>query len=155
MTQNAFIPQMEPWFGQEESNEINAYLTEGGWMTEFKRTSKFEEQIAAYTKSKHCIVVNNGTISLTLAAMACGIQAGDEVIIPNYTMIASPNSVKMFGAIPVFVDVEPNSLCLDINKVKEAITPKTKAIMLVSSNGRYPDSGIQSFEILCKEYNLI
>ena len=155
MTQNAFIPQMEPWFGQEESNEINAYLTEGGWMTEFKRTSKFEEQIAAYTKSKHCIVVNNGTISLTLAAMACGIQAGDEVIIPNYTMIASPNSVKMFGAIPVFVDVEPNSLCLDINKVKEAITPKTKAIMLVSSNGRYPDSGIQSFEILCKEYNLV
>ena len=135
MTQNAFIPQMEPWFGQEESNEINAYLTEGGWMTEFKRTSKFEEQIAAYTKSKHCIVVNYGTISLTLAAMACGIQAGDEVIIPNYTMIASPYSVKMFGAIPVFVDVEPNSLCLDINKVKEAITPKTKAIMMAHTLG--------------------
>lgn len=155
MSQNTFIPQMEPWFDQAESNEINAYLTEGGWMTEFKRTSKFEDQIASYTNSRHCIVVNNGTISLTLAAIACGIQAGDEVIIPNYTMIASPNSVKMFGAVPVFVDVEPLSLCLDINQVKEAITPKTKAIMLVSSNGRYPATGIKSFELLCKEYNLI
>ncbi|MFY9311372.1 MAG: DegT/DnrJ/EryC1/StrS family aminotransferase [Bacteroidia bacterium] len=152
---NIFIPQMEPWFGQEETNEINTYLSEGGWMTEFKRTSKFEEQIARYTNSKHCIVVNNGTISLTLAAIACGIEAGDEVIIPNYTMIASPNSIKMFGAIPVFVDVEPSTLCLDINKVEQAITVKTKAIMLVTANGRYPDAGIEAFERLCEKYNLI
>ena len=104
-----FIMQMRPWFGEEEKNAVCAYMEEDGFITEFKRTEKFEKMIAEYTKAKHCIVVNNGTVSLTLAAMACGIAAGDEVLVPNYTMIATPNSVKMFGAVPVFVDVEEES----------------------------------------------
>lgn len=149
-----FIMQMQPWFGEEEKQSIRDYLDENGFMTEFKRTEKFEKMIAEYTKSKHCIVVNNGTISLTLAALAIGIQHGDEVIVPNYTMIATPNSVKMIGAVPVFVDVEPETLCLDIELVKKAITPKTKAIMFVSANGRYPKSGIEAFVNLCKEKNI-
>jgi len=154
MKEQKFIPQMEPWFGEEEKRSINEYLDENGWITEFKRTAKFEEMIAAYTGANHCIVVNNGTISLTLAAIACGIQAGDEVIVPNYTMIATPNSVKMFGAVPVFVDVEPETLCLNIEMVKSAITKKTKAIMFVSANGRYPASGITQFERLAEENNI-
>lgn len=80
--------------------------------------------------AKHCIVVNNGTISLTLAAMAVGV----EVIVPNYTMIATPNSV--------FVDVEPETLCLDIEKCDYACFCKWK-------------SGIKAFEDLCKEKNII
>ena len=150
-----FIPQMEPWFGEEEKKSICEYMDEGGWVTEFKRTTTFENMIAEYTGAKHCIVVNNGTISLTLAALACGIKHGDNVIIPNYSMIATPNSVKMFGAKPIFVDVEPETLCLDINLVRKAITSKTKAIMLVTANGRYPKSGIESFIQLCNEHNLI
>ena len=150
-----FIPQMEPWFCEEEKKAICGYMDEGGWITEFKRTQKFEEMIAEYTGAKHCIVVNNGTISLTLAALACGIKAGDEVIIPNFTMIASPNSVKMFGAVPVFVDVEIDTLCLDLEKVKNAISENTKAIMLVTANGRYPKTGIDSFVEFAKEKNLI
>ncbi|AXX91781.1 aminotransferase, DegT/DnrJ/EryC1/StrS family [Malaciobacter molluscorum LMG 25693] len=150
-----FIMQMQPWFAEEEKKAICEYMDEGGFLTEFKRTEKFEQMIAEYTGAKHSIVVNNGTISLTLAAMAVGIEAGDEVIVPNYTMIATPNSVKMFDAVPVFVDVEPETLCLDIEKVKNAITAKTKAIMLVSANGRYPKSGIKAFEDLCKEKNII
>lgn len=145
---------MEPWFGEEEKKAINDYMEEGGWLTEFKRTAKFEEMIAEYTGAKYCIVVNNGTISLTLAALACGIEVGDEVIVPNFTMIASPNSVKMIGAKPVFVDVEPETLCLDIKKAEAAITTKTKAIMLVLANGRYPKCGIDAFVELCKKYNL-
>ncbi len=86
--------------------------------------------------------------------MAIGVEAGDEVIVPNYTMIATPNSVKMFGN-TVFVDVEPQTLCLDIEKVKNSITHKTKAIILVSANGRYPKSGIKAFEDLCKEKNIM
>jgi perosamine synthetase len=150
-----FIMQMRPLFGEEEKKAICEYMDEDGFITEFKRTELFEKMIAEFTGAKHCIVVNNGTISLTLAAMAAGIQAGDEVIVPNYTMIATPNSVKMFGAVPVFVDVEPDTLCLDINLVRKAITPKTKAIMLVSSNGRYPAVGIEAFETLAKEHNLV
>jgi len=152
---NAFIPQIEPWFGEEERKAMDQYLAQGGWITEFKQTEAFENAIASYTGAKHCIVVNNGTISLTLAAMAAGIKAGDEVIIPNFTMIATPNSIKMFGAVPIFVDVEEETLCLDINLVEKAISPKTKAIMFVNANGRYPKSGIDSFQQLCNKYNLI
>lgn len=150
-----FIMQMKPWFEKEEKQAICEYMEEDGFITEFKRTEKFEQMIADYTGAKHCIVVNNGTISLTLAAMAVGIKAGDEVLVPNYTMIATPNSVKMFGAKPVFVDVELETLCMDIKKAEAAITNKTKAIMLVSANGRYPKSGIKAYEELCKKYNLI
>ena len=149
-----FIPQMEPWFDEREKKAINDYMEEGGWLTEFQRTAKFEQMIADYTGAKYCVVVNNGTISLTLATMACGIEAGDEVIVPNYTMIATPNSVKMFGAKPVFVDVEPETLCLDIEKAEAAITPKTKAIILVLANGRYPKHGINAYVELCKKHNL-
>lgn len=150
-----FIPQMEPWFGAEEKKAICDYMDEGGWITEFKRTQKFEEMIAQYIGAKHCILVNNGTVSLTLAAIACGIVHGDEVIVPNYTMIATPNSIKMIGAVPVFVDVEIETLCLDINLVEKAITHKTKAIMLVTANGRYPKAGINAFVEMCQKYNLI
>jgi perosamine synthetase len=152
---NNVIMQMRPLFGEEEKRAICEYMDEDGFITEFKRTAQFERMIAEYTGAKHCVVVNNGTISLTLAAMAVGLEAGDEVIVPNYTMIATPNSVKMFGAVPIFVDVEPETLCLDIEKVKQAITPKTRAIMLVSANGRYPKAGITSFETLAHERNLV
>lgn len=146
-----FIMQMRPWFGDEEKKALSEYMDEGGFLTEFKRTELFENMIAEYTGAKHCIAVNNGTISLTLAAMAVGVEAGDEVVVPNYTMIATPNSVRMFGAEPVFVDVEPDTLCLSYDGVVSAISERTKAIMLVSANGRYPSSGVEPFEKLANE----
>jgi perosamine synthetase len=88
-------------------------------------------------------------------AIAAGLKADDEVIVPNYTMIATPNSIKLFGGIPVFVDVEKDTLCMDLNSVKKAITPKTKAILFMNANGRYPNSGIDTFIELCKKHNLI
>ena len=149
------IPQMEPWFGEEEASAVCNYMRSGGWLMEHRKTREFESMIAAYTGAAHCIVTNNGTISLTLAALACGLQAGDDVIVPNYTMIASANSVFMFGANPIFVDVEPETLCLDIDKTKAALTPKTRAIMLVTPNGRYPKAGIEPFVRLAEERGLI
>jgi len=149
------IPQMEPWFGEEERSAISDYMSEGGWITEFRKTAEFEQLISEFTGAEHCIVVNNGTISLTLAAMACGIEPGDEVLVPDYTMIASPNSLRMFGAMPKFVDVEIDTLCLDINRGREAITENTRAIMLVTANGRYPSCGIEAFEELCSEHGLL
>tara|TARA_Y200000002_G_scaffold377651_1_gene383614 strand:- start:13315 stop:14406 length:1092 start_codon:yes stop_codon:yes gene_type:complete len=150
-----FIMQMRPLFGKEEKRAIAEYMDEDGFITEYKRTERFESMIAEFTGAKHCIVVNNGTISLTLSALASGIEQGDEVIVPNYTMVATPNSVKMFGASPIFVDVESDTLCLNIDLVRQAITSKTKAIMLVAANGRYPQSGIESFELLAKQKGLI
>ncbi|TQR60217.1 aminotransferase [Campylobacter troglodytis] len=146
--------QMRPWFEDEEKRALNEYMSEDGFLTEFKNTAKFEGMIAEFTGAKHCIVVNNGTISLTLAALAAEVRANDEVIVPNYTMIATPNSVQFFGARPVFVDVERDTLCMDLERAKEAITPRTRAIMLVSANGRYPKCTIEAFVELCKEKNI-
>jgi perosamine synthetase len=149
-----FILQMEPCFGEEEKQAVVDYMDAGGWFTEFKKTQQFEAMIAEFTGAKHCIIVNNGTISLTLAALALGIKAGDEVIVPNYTMIATPNSLKLIGAEPVFVDVEPETLCIDINELEKKITSKTKAIILVAANGRFPDYGIDALLSLIKKYDL-
>jgi perosamine synthetase len=154
-TKRMTIPQMEPWFGEEETTAVSEYMRSGGWLMEFNKTREFESMIAVYTGAAHCVVTNNGTISLTLAALACGIQGGDDVIVPNYTMIASPNSVVMFGANPIFVDVEPETLCLDIERTRAALGPKTRAIMLVTANGRYPKAGIEPFVRLAEERGLI
>ena len=133
------INQMEPWIGEEEKHAMMEYLNSGGWLTEFRKTREFEQMIADYVGSKYASVVNNGTISLVIALMALGIERGDEVIVPDYTMIASANAVVLVGAKPVLVDIDQTNLCLDLDLVEEAITPKTKAIILVTINGRYPE----------------
>ena len=148
------IPQMEPWLGEEEAAAVNDYMRSGGWLMEHDKTRKFESIIADYTGASHCIVTVNGTVSLTLAALACDVKAGDEVIVPNYTMIATANSALLLGARPIFVDVEPETLCLDINQTEAALTTKTRAIMLVTANGRYPKAGIEAFVDLADRYGL-
>jgi len=149
------IPQIEPWFGEEEATAVATYMRTGGWITEFDKTREFEEAIAAFIGAKHCIVTNNGTVSLTLAALATGITAGDEVIVPNYSMIATPNAFLMIGAGPVFVDVEAATLCLDIQKTRAAITSRTRAIVLVAPNGRFPSAGVEPFVELASKKGLI
>ena len=150
-----FIPQMIPWFGDEEANAMDAYMRSGGFLMEFKQTQEFEQRIAEYTGAKHAIVVNNGTISLTMAGIVCGLTAGDDVLVPNYTMIATPNSIKMIGCNPVFVDVCEKTLCMDLENAKKSITPKTKAIMLVNANGRYPKEGIDEWVKFASDNNLV
>lgn len=149
------IPQMIPFFDEEETRAVTEYMQSGGFITEFRKTEEFEALIASYVGSKHAIVVNNGTVSLILMLMALDIGRGDEVIVPNYTMIATPNSVTAVGAKPVFVDVEPSTLCMDLNAIKQSISKNTKAIMLVSANGRYPEYDIESLLTLCSERGII
>lgn len=154
MVGNEFINQMEPWFGIEEQDALNAYMGEGGWITEFKKTFEFQDLIKEYTGAKHCFVVNNGTISLTLMAMAAGLLAGDEVLVPNYSMIATPNSVKLFGAEPKFVDVDRQTLCISLEEIKSHVTEKTRAVFLMNANGRYP-AEIDEIVSFCNNNNLI
>ena len=148
-----FILQMEPSFGKEERIALNEYMKAGGWVTEFKKTREFENIIAKYTGSRFCSVVANGTISLILALQACEIKPGDEVIVPDYTMVATPNSAEIIGAKAVFVDIDRRDLCMDFNKMEEAVTRKTKAVILVTINGRYPEN-IEKFVSFCKQKSL-
>jgi perosamine synthetase len=140
-----YIPQYEPSFDYSEAKALYDYMNSGGWVTEFKKTKVFEDLIADYTGAKYAFAVNNGTVAITLAAMACGIVPGNKVLVPNYTMIATPNSLRLFGAIPVFVDVEPSTLCMDIDKAKEKLDSDVKGVIFVPANGRYPEKGIEEF----------
>jgi perosamine synthetase len=147
------IRQMEPSFGEEERNRLNDYMLSGGWITEFRKTREFETMLAEYTGAKYCSVVANGTVSLSIALMACGIIVGDEVLVPDYTMVATPNSAELIGAKAVFVDIDRKNLCMDFEAMKKAVTPKTRAVMLVSINGRFPED-IDAFVSFCKERKL-
>ena len=144
-----FINQIEPVYGKEEIEAMNSYLKSGGWLTEFKKTREFEQMIADFTGAKYCSIVANGTVSLFVALRALGVGPGDEVIVPDITMAASPNAVILAGAKVVFVDIEEDSLCLDVAKTKKAITKRTKAVMHVSLNGRAGELG--KLKKLCRE----
>jgi len=146
------INQMEPWLGKEEQDAVLEYLKSGGWLTEFKKSRDFEKAIADYTGAKYVSVVANGTLSLVAALLALNLSRDDEVIVPNYTMIASANAVILAGLKPVLVDIDKKNLCLNLEDVKKVITPKTKAVMIVSINGRAPN--MQEFADFCKQNNL-
>lgn len=130
---------MQPWIGKEEQKAVSLYLKSGGWLTEFDETRKLEEMIAGFTGTKHACMVSNGTVSLFIALQALEIGQGDEVLVPNYTMIASANAVILGGAKPVLVDINKDNLCIDLNLAKKALTNKTKALMFVGINGRSPN----------------
>jgi len=144
---------MEPWIGQEERDAVLKYMESGGWLTEYKYTRQFESMIADYVGARYASVVCNGTISLLAALLAAGIRMGDEVIVPDFTMIASANSVIWAGGTPVLVDVDEKSLCLDLEKAEKAITKKTKAIVFVSLNGRA--ANMEALLDLCRKHGLI
>jgi perosamine synthetase len=146
------INQMEPWLSEEEKEAMIQYLNSGGWLTEFKKTREFEQLIANYVGCRYASAVNNGTVSLIIALIALGIGGEDEVIVPDYTMIASANAIVLTGARPVLVDIDAKNLCLDLNLTEKAVTPRTKAIMLVTINGRCPN--MEEVLALASKYNL-
>jgi perosamine synthetase len=130
----SLILQSRPYFNNQEADAVYKYMKEDNFFTEFKYTSELETALAKYTNSKYCIMVNNGTVSLILALMALDIGIGCDVIVPNYTMIASINAIKMVGANPIIIDVNFNTFTIDLITIKKHLTSNTKAIMHVSLN---------------------
>jgi perosamine synthetase len=154
MSKNKIIPQMQPHITQFDKNMLIEYINSDAWYTEHEVTKKFELDVASFTKVKHAIAVNNGTVSLSIILLALGLKEGDEYIVPNYTMIATANSGVILGAKPIFCDVELPSLYLDLEQVESKITKKTKAIIVVNANGRYPSYKIEDLLSLCDKYNI-
>ena len=101
--------------------------------------AELEDKLAAYCGAKHCIGVANGTDALQIALMALGVGAGDEVITPGFTYIATAETVALIGAKPVYVDIVEQTYNLDPAKLEAAITPRTKAIVPVSLYGQCAD----------------
>jgi len=133
------IPQMEPWYGEEEAEALAAYMRSGGWGTEFRQTEHFEAMLRVFTEAQDCVATTSGTAALILALFACDIGPGDEVIVPDLTMIATANAVRFAGAKTVFADVDPETLNLDIDNAMASVTTRTRAIIHVSLNGRSND----------------
>ena len=100
---------------------------------------ELETALAAYAGTKHCITVASGTEALLIALMALDLQPGDEVITTPFTFAATAETIVLLGGVPVFVDIEPDSLNLDATLIEAAVTPRTKAIMPVSLYGQVCD----------------
>jgi len=124
-----------PQWGEEEAQRIQAVLESGEWGGFNPVVREFEETWAKRHQAKYCVSAVNGTLTLEAALRVVGVGYGDEVIVPPYTFIATANAVRLVGATPVFADVEADTYNFDIDRVAEAISPKTKAIIPVHFAG--------------------
>jgi perosamine synthetase len=131
MKNNKFIPVCEPLLAGNELKYITDAVASGWISSSGSYLQKFEQAFAEYCGVKYGAGVCNGTVALHLALAALGIKEGDEVIIPDFTMIASAFAVCYTGAKPVFVDADKETWNIDVNKIEERITDRTKAIMPV------------------------
>ena len=145
-----------PAWPQYDQNERQALLdvleSETWWRTPGTRTRAFEEAFAAYHQAKHGIAVTNGTAAIEVALAALGVGLGDEVIIPDYTFVATASAVLMHGALPVLVDIDTATYNIDPARVEAAITPRTKAIIAVHIAG-YP-ADMPALKTIADRHNL-
>ena len=138
-----------------DEDDINSVVKvlKGDYLTTGPIVSEFENSVAKYVGTKYAVAVSNGTAALHMACYAAGISEGDEVLVPAITFAASSNCVLYCGGKPVFIDIDPKSYNIDINKIKEKITSKTKAIIPVDFAGQSVD--MDSILKIAEEYNLI
>jgi len=137
-------------------NAINAVIQQTldrGAFAADQAVAGFEEEFAQYCGVRHCVCVSSGTSALHLAMIASGVQAGDQVITVPFTFIATAWAISYVGAIPVFVDVEPNTCTLDVDKIARAIGPKTRAILPVHLYGQMAD--MKPIRDICDRHGLM
>lgn len=130
----AMIPVARPFLGEEEERAVVEALR-SGWITQGPRVAQFESEFSNYIGCDHSVAVSSCTTALHLALVALNIGAGDEVICPSLSFIATANSIAYVGATPVFCDIDPVTYNLDPARIEEAITPRTKAILVVHQIG--------------------
>ncbi len=137
---------------RDEINESVKNVLDSNWFIMGKELEAFEEEYAQFCGAKHCIGVGNGLDALHIILKAYGIGAGDEVIVPANTFIATALAVSYCGATPVLVDADENTYNIHATKIEEKITDKTKAIMAVHLYGRVAD--IEKIYQVAEKYNL-
>ena len=129
-----------PVFGEPEERRLLAVLRSGKWgRLDGDEVAEFERRFAAFQGAGFGLASVNGTTTLRIALLAAGIEAGDEVIVPPYTFIATAEAVIEVNAVPVFVDIEPDTYNLDARRIAEAVTDRTRAIIPVHLGGLCAD----------------
>jgi 8-amino-3,8-dideoxy-alpha-D-manno-octulosonate transaminase len=147
-------------FGNEERKEVNDVLESGvlmrygfdGMRNGHWKAKEFETAFATRMDTEYCQLVSSGTSALTVALAAAGVGAGDEVIMPTFTFVASFESIMALGAVPVLVDID-DTLTLDPAAVEKAITSKTKCIMPVHMCGSMAD--LAALKRICNKHKLL
>jgi dTDP-4-amino-4,6-dideoxygalactose transaminase len=144
-----------PWpqYDETERQALLAVLeSRMWWRTPGTQTLAFEQEFAAFQDAKYAIAVTNGTAALEIAMATLGIGTGDEVIVPDFTFVATASAVLSVGALPVLVDVTPDTYCVDPVLVEQAITPRTKAVIAVHMGGHPAD--LDALSEICQQYHL-
>jgi len=134
-----------PQFDDAERKALSEVLeSRVWWRTPGTRTLAFEREFANFHGAKHAIAVTNGTAALEVTMSALGVGPGDEVIVPDFTFVATASAVLYAGALPVTVDVSPDTYCIDPQLAEAAVTPRTKAIVAVHMGGHPADLDVLS-----------
>jgi dTDP-4-amino-4,6-dideoxygalactose transaminase len=135
-----------------EEEEAAAAAIRSGWITQGPKVAEFERAVADYCGAAHAVAVSNCTTALHLALLVAGVGAGDEVICPSMSFIATCNSIRHAGATPVFAEVNPRTFNLDPDAAEAAVTPRTKAILVVHQIGLPAE--LDRFYALAKQRDL-
>lgn len=142
-----------PFITEDDKRAVMEVLDHGLNSADTPQINALQEEWAEYVGVKYCLATNSGTAALHMSVAGAGIGPGDEVLVPAYTFVATGTAVMHHNAIPVFVDVEPETWNIDPGKIESAITPYTKAIMPVHLNG-YP-ADMDEINAIAKKHNLV
>lgn len=133
-TSQRTIPVAKPFFAAEEE-ELVLEVLRSGWVSQGPRVAEFERKFADYVGAADAVAVSSCTTAIHLALVAAGIGSGDEVLCPSFSFIATANAIVHAGGTPVFVDIDETTYNIDPNCIEAAITPRTKAILVVHQIG--------------------
>ncbi len=146
------IPVFKPSLDSKEINAVSQVL-KSGWIGNGPKTKEFERNFLSFIDSKYGVAVNSATAAIHLAVLSSRIKEGDEVITPSLTFVATNHPILMQKAVPVFCDIDYDTLCSDPKDIEKKITPKTKAIIVVHYGGHPVD--LDPIVRLCKDRKLI
>jgi len=130
-----------PIYDKSEINALLDVIKSRNWWGGFpgdhqgENVWRFQEEFAGFQEAKHCVAVCNGTVAIESVLMALNVGMGDEVIVSDYTFVASASAVIATNAVPIFCDIDPDTLVMDVNKIESLITDRTKAIIPVHLGG--------------------
>ncbi len=132
---DTFLPYFRPSIDKTDIDAVTSSM-ENGWLTTGPKVKEFENRVAALSDVKHAVALNSCTAGLHIGMLALGVKPGDEVIMPSLTFVAGAESAKQIGAVPVFCDVDPETLCITVETIDKVRTSRTRLVMPMHYAGR-------------------